>query len=75
MPDLRHQYGIIVAARTNGAARDLALLPGDVIVEMNGTPTMTLDYLRTALKRLGPADPAVLQIEREGKLLYVTSDY
>jgi serine protease Do len=75
VPDLRHQYGIIVAARTNGAARDLALLPGDVIVEMNGTPTMTLDYLRTALKRLGPADSAVLQIEREGKLLYVTSDY
>jgi hypothetical protein len=33
---------------------------------------MTLDGLRTALKRLGPADPVVLQVERDGKLMYLT---
>ena len=42
---------------------------------MNDVPTMTLDYLRTALKRLGPNDPVVLQVEREGKLMFVTFDY
>jgi len=75
VPDLRHQYGIIVAARAAGAAHDVPVLPGDVIVALNDTPTMTLDFLRTALKRLNQADPVVLQIEREGKLMYVTFDY
>ena len=75
VPDLRHQYGIIVAARTSGAARDVPVLPGDVIVAMNDVPTMTLDYLRTALKRLGQADPVVLQVEREGRLMFLTFDY
>jgi serine protease Do len=75
VPDLRHEYGIIVAARTSGAAHDVPVLPGDVIVSMNDVPTMTLDYLRTALKRLGPADPVVLQVEREGKLMFLSFDY
>lgn len=75
VPDLRHQYGIIVAARTSGASRDIALTPGDIIVAMNDVPTMTLDYLRTALKRLAQADPVVFQVEREGKLIYVTFEY
>ena len=75
VPDLRHGYGIIVAARTSGAARDVPILPGDVIVSMNDVPTMTLDYLRTALKRLGPLDPVVFQVEREGKLIFLTFDY
>ena len=29
------------------------------------------DGLRTALKRLAPSDPAVFQIQREGKLMYL----
>ena len=69
---LRHKYGIIVAARTSGSPRDVPLLPGDVILSMNTFPTMTLDMLRSALKKLAPADPIVLQIERDGKLQYLT---
>jgi S1-C subfamily serine protease len=42
-----------------------------VIVSLNDSPTMTLDSFRTALKRLSPSDPVVLQIEREGKLMYL----
>jgi S1-C subfamily serine protease len=71
VPQLRHSYGIITAARTAGA-RDIPLLPGDVIISLNDTLTMTLDSLRVALKSLNPSDPVVLQIEREGKLMYVT---
>jgi serine protease Do len=69
---LRHKYGIIVAARTSGASSAAPLLPGDVILSLNKFPTMTLDMLRTALKKLAPADPVVLQIERDGKLQYLT---
>ncbi len=71
VPQLRHSYGIITAARTAGA-RDIPLLPGDVIISLNDTLTMTLDSLRVALKSLNPSDPVVLQIERDGKLMYVT---
>jgi serine protease Do len=69
---LRHKYGIIVAARSSGAPRDVPLLPGDVILSVNSLPTMTLDMLRTALKAFAPTDPLVLQVERDGKLLYLT---
>ena len=69
--ELRHQYGIITAARTNSSAHDVALVPGDVIQSVNGNPTTTLDSLRSALKQLKPGDAVVMQIEREGKLMYL----
>ena len=71
LPDLKHAYGIITAAKTNIGPRDVPLQPGDVIVSLNDSPTMTLDSFRTALKRLSPTDPVVLQIERDGKLMYL----
>jgi serine protease Do len=72
LPQLRHQYGIIVAAKANGPTNDAPLVQGDVILSINSLPTMTLDGLRTALKRLSPGDPVTLQIERDGKLMFVT---
>jgi serine protease Do len=69
---LRNKYGIITAARINGPAREIPLLPGDVILSVNTVTTVTLDGLRSALKRIGPTDPVVLQIERDGKLMYVS---
>jgi len=72
MPELRHRYGIITAARTSTGSRDIPLVPGDVILSVNTVPTMTLDSLRQAVKRVAPTDPLVLQIEREGKLMYLT---
>jgi serine protease Do len=72
LTQLRNQFGIITAARTSGGNREIPLLPGDVILSLNDLPTMTLEGLRTALRRLAPADPAVLQIERDGKLMYLT---
>ncbi|HEY1338694.1 MAG TPA: trypsin-like peptidase domain-containing protein [Bryobacteraceae bacterium] len=71
VPQLRHPYGIIIAARTSGAAHDIPLVPGDVVLAINNLPTMTLDGLRTALKKLAPGDPVVLQVERDGKLMYL----
>jgi serine protease Do len=72
LPQLRHTYGVIVAAKTNTAARDMPLLSGDIIVAVNDFPTVTLNSLRLALKELDQSKPFVLQIEREGKIMYVT---
>jgi serine protease Do len=70
--NLRDPYGIIVAARAAGSAGEIPLTTGDVIRTLNGEPMTTLDRLRTALKALPSGAPIVLQIQREGKLQFVT---
>jgi serine protease Do len=70
--DLRDPYGIIVAARAAGAAGEIPLTAGDVIRTFNGEPITTLDRLRAALQALPPNAPIVLQIQRDGKLQFVT---
>ena len=70
--DLRDPYGIIVAARAAGAAGEIPLTAGDVIRSFNGEPMTTLDRLRVALKALPSNAPIVLQIQRDGKLQFVT---
>ena len=74
LPETRKQYGIIVAARTGDGeyAGQGGLKLGDVIYSVNTTPVATLDALRSAVDSLTAADPLVLQIERDGALLYLT---
>jgi serine protease Do len=72
LPELRHEYGIVVAARSantpySGASLEL----GDVIYEINHSPTLTIKFLRDRLNAMKPGDSVVLQVEREGKLLYI----
>jgi len=71
LPELRNQWGIIAAARTGGAG-EVPLVTGDVIRSVNGLLTATLDGLRNVLKGIKPGDPIVLQIQRDGKLMYVS---
>jgi serine protease Do len=68
---LRDPYGIVVTARATGSTGDVPLQPGDVIRSLNTQPMTTLDRLRNALKATPPGTPIVLQIQRDGKLLYV----
>ena len=70
--DLRDPYGLIVAARAAGATGEVPLTTGDVIRSFNGQPMTTLERMRAALKALPPGAPIVLQIQREGKLQFVT---
>jgi len=74
LPETRKPYGVIVAARTGEAeyAGQGGLKLGDVIYSVNTTPVSTLDALRTAVDGLKTADPLVLQIERDGNLMYLT---
>ncbi|HYL67896.1 MAG TPA: trypsin-like peptidase domain-containing protein, partial [Candidatus Limnocylindria bacterium] len=73
LEDLRIPSGVIVAATsadTTGADADLQA--GDVIHAVNGKHIETLDGLRAALNALPAGASGVLQIERDGRLMYVT---
>jgi serine protease Do len=69
--DLRDPYGIVVTARVTGSVGEVPLVPGDVIRSLNTQPMTTLERLRAALKGIAPGTPFVLQVQRDGKLLYV----
>jgi len=68
---LRDPFGIVVTGRVAGSLGDVPLLPGDVIRSFNTQPTTTLERLRSALKANPPGVPFVLQIQRDGRFLYV----
>jgi serine protease Do len=74
LPQTRKPYGVIVAARTGEAeySGQGGLKLGDVIYTVNTTPISSLDSLRKAVDALKTADPLVLQIERDNKLMYLT---
>lgn len=74
LPETRKPYGVIVAARTGEAeySGQGGLKLGDVIYSVNTTPVSSLDALRQSVNALKPADPLVLQIERDGTLIYLT---
>jgi serine protease Do len=73
LPDLRNAYGVVVAA---GSATDLAsgtgLKPGDVIYSVNGSPVTTVAALKNKIGEFQPGQEVVMQIERSGRLMFVT---
>jgi len=69
---LRDPRGVIVMAKTAGGAADVPLLPRDVIRSVNNKPVTTLQELRDTMRALPPGSPVVLQIQREGRLMYVS---
>jgi serine protease Do len=74
LPDLRKNYGVIVAARTSNPpySGSGTLQQGDVIYSVNREPIASIEALRTALDGLKPGDPLIIQIERGGKLTYLS---
>jgi S1-C subfamily serine protease len=71
--DLREPSGVVVMARAAGSrGAENSLTTGDVIHALNGLPIITLDGLRAALAELKPEAPAVLQIERDQRMTYLT---
>jgi serine protease Do len=69
---LRVPSGVIVAAKAADSSTDVSLVTGDVIHALNGSPVKTIEGLRSALDHLSPNTPLVLQIERDGKLMFIT---
>jgi serine protease Do len=73
--ELRIFSGVLVASIVDGSqAVDSGLMEGDVIHTLNRTRITNVDSLRAALNNLKPGEPAAMQVERDGKLTYVTFD-
>jgi len=68
---LRDPFGIIVVARAAGAASEVPLQPRDIIRTVNNKKMATLQDLRQTMSALKPGASVTLQIQREGKLMYV----
>ena len=69
---LRDPSGIIVVARAAGAAGDVPLQPRDVIRSVNNRRVATLDALRESVRAFTPGTPVTMQIQRDGRLMYVS---
>ena len=68
---LRDPFGVIVVARAAGAASEVPLQPRDVIRSVNAQQVSTLQGLKDAMHAMKPGAAVTLQVQREGKLLYV----
>jgi serine protease Do len=76
LPGLRHQYGVVVAARAMSvASQDVALLPGDVIHAMNDELVASVEGFREAIDKLKPGDAVVLEVERPGRTLFLAFEW
>jgi serine protease Do len=71
--DLRIPSGVLVTSIVaDRLAVDSGLNVGDVVHSLNRKQIKTVDELRTTFTALKPGDPAAMQVERNGKLTYVT---
>ncbi len=72
---LRIDTGVLVTARTQANAGNLAPLNvGDVIHAVDGIPVRSLEGLRVLLDGHPPNSDVVLQVERQGQLLFVACE-
>jgi serine protease Do len=70
---LRIPTGVIVIGRAADLIMpDTGLQAGDVIHALNTTSIDSMQTLREAVAGLKTADPVVLQVERDGSLMYVS---
>jgi serine protease Do len=70
---LRVDSGVLVTATiANRLAVDSGLQEGDVIHAFNRVPIKSMENLRAEFTKLKPGDPVALQVERGGKLTFLT---
>ncbi len=73
LPGLRLSSGVFVAARTQVASgNDVPLVVGDVIHAVNSFAVRSVDGLQVLANDVKANSELVLQIERDGQLLFVT---
>jgi serine protease Do len=75
LDSLRIPSGVLVVGRAADLITpDTGLQTGDVIHQLNTTPIDSMETLRANVRGLKTGDPIVFQVEREGGLMYVTSE-
>ncbi len=73
--DLRIPSGVVVLGRAADLIMpDTGLQAGDIIHQLNTTPIDSTATLRSLVRTLKSGDPVVFQIERDGGLMYVSSE-
>jgi len=74
LPGLRNSYGVVVAAGSSATdfTSGTGLQPGDVIYSVNQAPVATVEALRKKVDEFKPGDEVAMQIERSGKLMFVS---
>lgn len=72
LPGLRVSSGVLVAARAANPSVEVLLTTGDVIHAINGVEVETMAGLRSNLDHLAANTTVVLQIERDGRLMFVS---
>jgi serine protease Do len=71
--DLRFEHGLIVAARSSEAAFN-GLKTGDVIYFVNRVPITSVKALEEQLESIKAGDPAILQVQRGDKMMFLSVD-
>jgi serine protease Do len=73
LPVLRVRSGVVVASTMSGAidTREGGFAPGDVVYAVNGTPVVGVAGLRDTVAQLKSGDAVVVQLERQGQLMYL----
>lgn len=72
LPWAREPAGLVVAARLPGRAMgEQVLLPGDILLSLNGEALRAPAGLRAAVGPLLPGQVAVFHVNRRGRLLFV----
>jgi S1-C subfamily serine protease len=70
---LRISSGVLVAAREQQAAgAGVPLVVGDVIHALNGFAVRSLDGLRVLVDGIKTGSEVVVQLERDGRLMFIT---
>lgn len=74
LPGLRNSYGVVVAAGSSATdfTSGTGLQPGDVIYSVNQAPVATVEALRKKVDEFKPGDEVAMQIERSGRLMFVS---
>jgi serine protease Do len=69
---LRDPYGVIVVGRAATASGAVPLQAFDIIRSINNRRVATLAALQESVSALRPGTPVTLQVQRDGRLMYVS---
>jgi serine protease Do len=71
LPALRKPAVVVVAARVAGSRGVPEFMAADLICELNGKAVRDISGLKAAIAKLHSGDPVVVQLQRQGQLIFV----
>jgi serine protease Do len=72
LPTLRKPAAVVVAAKVADSVGPAELFQtGDLVDMLNGEPVLNLAGFREAIGKLHSGDPVVIQVQRQGRLMFI----